>query len=187
VRHRDRSMRANTETVQSKQCVQHSGVRHRDRPMRANTETVHSKQCVQHSGVRHRDRSMRANTDNVPAGERPVPRRGYLRPEHRGMFSRPSQGERDVVRRRRGRGPMLPGWGLQLRSLMATCGQKSGPPELRPVLVSGLAAAPAPRSPRPALAAAAPQPVKNRRGTISLRVEGMAWTVHAGLLASVWR
>jgi hypothetical protein len=73
------------------------------------------------------------------------------------MFSRPSQGERDTVRRR-GRGPMLPGGGLQLRSLMATCEQKSGPPEVRSVLVSGSAAAPAPRSPRPALAAAALSP-----------------------------
>ena len=29
--------------------------------------------------------------------------------------------------------------------------------------------------------------VRNRRGTISLRVEGMSWTVHSGLLASGWR
>jgi hypothetical protein len=133
LRHEFWPMRPNI-IVQSNQCVLHGGMRH-DEWLRPNSETVHSNECVLHSCLRHEFWPMRPNTGNVPAGERPVPRRWDVQPEHRGMFSRPSQ-ERDTVRQR-GRGPMLPGWGLQLPSLMATCEQKSGPPEVRSVLVSG--------------------------------------------------
>ena len=120
VRHHDRGLCVHAERqqhVQRRKCLHDRGsllggvVRGRD------AETVQSNQCVQHSRVRHKFWPMRPNTDNVPAGERPVPRRS-VRPDDR--LLEPTAVERDNLHRRRLWGLMLR-WRVLLRFLMATC------------------------------------------------------------------